>query len=332
MSCRLKKGVKSGNIGSMKKVFTFLLCAVLLIGVVRVISLRYQDRPEEFAGVQEWIDIGKEKAEEVTDFFATQISGQEWDLEGNYDIDTETWFDEEEDIYSGSREHILLSEGVVKHLTLQAAGCKVVTVVVNEPAFYLSFENMKKVQAYQKDNSLFVKAVRDTLIDKDEKENLLILYIPADLWLDSMELELGAGSMQLESLKARRLDVSVEAGKLTLDGVESGELTVSLGAGMVSMDQVNAQDMKLSAGAGSMEIDGLITGNVEADCAMGNIQMNLQGNKKDFNYELQCMAGNIVLEDEKHSGINEEMLIDHAASKDMKLNCTMGNIKIVFGQ
>ena len=314
----------------MKRLIIFLACAVLLIGVVRVITLRYQDKPEDFAKVQEWIDMGKEKAEEVTDHFSTQIAGQDWELEGDYDIDTESWFDNEAVTYSGSKEHSKLSAGQVSHFFLQAAGCKVILEVTEESDFYFSFENMKKVQAYQKENSLFIKAVRDTLISEEDKKNVLTIHIPKECILESAELELGAGSMQAGQLKVQKLELSVEAGKLTLDSLEAGELSVSLGAGAVLLENVSIQNAEISVGAGSMSINGRITGDVDADCAVGSLEMNLLGNVKDFNYELQCMAGTILLNGEKHSGINGGMMIGNAASRDMELNCAVGSMKITF--
>lgn len=315
---------------NMKKFFVFLVCAVLVIGAARVVSLRYQDRPEDFARVQEWIDIGKEKVEQVTDHFSTQMAGQNWELEGNYDIETENWFDSEGETYSGSLKYTKLSIGEVRQMVLQAAGCKVLLDVTEEPDFYFSFENMKKVQAYQKGNSIFIKVVRDTLIDEEDEGNILTLYVPADCVMDTVELELGAGSMQVEKLNVQNLDISVEAGKLTVDSLDAGDVTISLGAGMVSINNASMQNTKMSVGAGSMSINGRIAGNVDADCAMGSLQMKLSGNEKDFNYELQCMAGNIVLNGEKHSGINEGMLIGNAAEKTMELDCAVGCMKITF--
>ena len=315
---------------NMKKLIIFLACAVLLIGAARVVSLNYQDRPEDFAKLQEWIDKGKDKAKEVTGQLSTQIAEQNWELEGNYDIDTEDWFEEEAETYSGSKPYSRLSTGQIDHFSLQAAGCKVIMEVTEESDFYFSFENMKKVQAYQKENSLFIKGVRDTLINEENKESVLIIYVPDSCTLESADLELGAGNLQAEGLSAGKLEFSVGAGKLTVAELEAEEMQVSVGAGAVSLEHVSVNNAKISVGAGNMSVAGQITGNVDGECAMGNLELNLQGSVKDFNYDLQCMAGNILLNGEKHSGINEGMVIGNAASKTMELNCAMGNTKITF--
>ena len=314
----------------MKKLIIFLVCAVLLISAARVVSLNYQDRPEDFVKLQEWIDKGKEKAKEVTGQLSTQIGKQNWELEGSYDIDTENWFEEEVEIYSGTKSYSKLSSGQVDHFFLQAAGCKVILEVTEEKDFYFSFENMKKVQAYQKGNSLFIKGLRDTLINEENEESQLRLYIPDSCILESANLELGAGILQAENMNTGNLEMSVGAGKVSIVSLEADELQVSVGAGAVSLENVNVHNAKISVGAGNMSMTGLITGNVGGECAIGNLELNLQGSMKDFNYDLQCMAGNILLNGEKHSGINEGMVIGNAASKSMELNCAMGNMKITF--
>ena len=315
---------------NMKKLIIFLVCAVLLIIAARVVSLDYQDRPEDFAKLQEWIDKGKERAKEVTGQLSTRIVGQNWELEGNYDIDTENWFEAEAETYNGSKPYSRLSTGQVDYFSLQAAGCKVILKVTDESDFYFSFENMKKVQAYQKENSLFIKAVRDTLINEENKESVLIIYVPDSCILESADLELGAGSLQAEVLNTGKLVLSVGAGKVSLASLEADEIQVSVGAGAVSLENVNVHNADISVGAGNMSLTGLVKGNVDGECAMGNLELNLQGNVKDFNYDLQCVAGNILLNGEKHSGINEGMVIGNAASKSMELNCAMGNMKITF--
>ncbi len=321
---------KSGNMRGMKKFILFLVCAVLLIGAVRVLSLRYQETPEDFSGIQEWIDIGKEKVEEVTDRFSANVSDQDWELEGNYDINTESWFDSEGEIYSGSLEMTKLSEGEIKHLTLQAAGCKVILLNAEEADFYFSFENMKKVQAYQKGTELFVKVVRDTILDEAEEKNVLTLYVPRGYFLETAELELGAGGMHIEELLAQEVDLSVEAGKLDANFLKTAELEVYLGAGSVNLNNVEVQNAAFSVGAGSMTMDGQISGNAEANCAAGSLKMNLFGTVKDFNYKLQCMAGTILLNEEKYSGVNETVRMDNASEKSMELSCAVGSMKVTF--
>ncbi len=320
----------------MKKLMIFFAGVVLLIVIARVMMLRYQDRPENFAGLQECIQLWKERVEAITDSFSEQFSGQlsvqDWEIEENYDIDTEDWFVSGETILSGSREYMQLSSGQVNSLVLQAAGCSVEIVESEDADIYLAFENMKKVQAYQKESNVVVKAVRDTELKQEPAGSVLRLYLPSKCHLEEAELELGAGSLKIENIHAGKLKLSVEAGKLTAEALCAETLVAALGAGMILLEQAQVQDAKLSAGAGSMVLKGQIHGDVDAECTVGGLQLHLQGDVTDFNYEVQCVAGNIQIGDEKSSGINAERCIDNGAGKRMELDCAMGNLEVSFSQ
>ena len=96
------------------------------------------------------------------------------------------------------------------------------------------------------------------------------------------------------------------------------------------MEHVNIQEGIFSVGAGNMMVQGSILESAQVKCAAGNIQMLLDGKTQDYNYEIVCMAGNIQIEEEKYSGINEEKIIDNSAQKDITLNCAVGNVKLTF--
>lgn len=326
----MKKDNKSVKMEHMKKILVFLLCAVLLMAAVRVGMFRYQDRPEDFAAIEEWIDLGKEKAEQIKGDLSEKIAQKGWEIEGAYDIESDKWFENEGNLYSGSLGYTKLNEGVVNHFDLQAAGCKIVIAETDEEDFYFSFQNMKKVQVSQDAGVLHVKVVRETLIEEDTEENILNLYFPREYVLESAEIELGAGSIEAEKLHVYDLNITVEAGKMAIDTLISDKADLSVGAGMLTIGNGELKNADLSVDVGNMIFNGNIQGNADIECAVGNMQMILQGDVKDFNYELQCMAGNILLNGEKHSGVNEGMSIDNAASKQMDLDCAMGNMKIEF--
>ena len=126
--------------------------------------------------------------------------------------------------------------------------------------------------------------------------------------------------------------MSVEAGKMAVKSLIAERSELSVGAGTLTIENGDIKNAEISVGAGNISFYGNIRGNMEGECAVGNLQMRLLGSEKDFNYELQCVAGNILLDGEKHSGINEGMMIDHAAKKNMELDCAVGNMKIEFVQ
>lgn len=318
----------------MKKIVLFLGIIVILIVVARWMTLRFGDQIEGTDKLQSLGQSWKEKAEGITEQLSVQLSeklsAQNWEIEGKYNIDEDAWFDKDVETLNGDCTYKQLSSGTINGIVLKAAGCKVEMISSKESDFYLEFTNMKKVQAYQKDGIIIVKAMRDTEWSQEAENSVLKLYVPDMHRLNTAEIELGAGNMHIESIDTKELKLKVEAGKLTADQIYAGNLEVDLGAGAVSIDGIEAETADLSVGAGNLQMNGAVGRNLEAECAVGNLQISLKGAEKDYNYELQCVAGNIQIGEEKYSGINEEIHINNSAERNVELDCAMGNILIEF--
>ena len=65
-------------------------------------------------------------------------------------------------------------------------------------------------------------------------------------------------------------------------------------------------------------------------CSMGYVALYLMGNEDDFNYQLEGAMGNIDIGGMSFSGFGQEKKIDNGASKNIEVECSMGNISILF--
>lgn len=278
----------------MKRKMKFLIVAILIIVGIRVVTLKYQDQPEDFADAQKWMDLGKEKVESGIDHLSTFLEEKGWniEIEGIYDIDAKE--EEREDVitYIEGTEIIQLNDEEIENLTIQAAGCRVYIMPSEAEFFTTTFDHMKKVEVAQAGNELFIKTVRETKFQEDQYDAVLYLYIPANAKLEMVELQLGAGSMEVKELQTDDLQVSVEAGKLLVNELSAETISVN--------------------------------------CTAGNVQLAVLGKEDTFNYVLKSTAGNIALNQTLYSGIKEETTIENGADKLMNLNCAVGNIEVNF--
>ena len=46
--------------------------------------------------------------------------------------------------------------------------------------------------------------------------------------------------------------------------------------------------------------------NLEADCGIGNIDLDINGKESDYDYEISCSAGEVDIGDSSYSGIGHE--------------------------
>ena len=72
---------------------------------------------------------------------------------------------------------------------------------------------------------------------------------------------------------------------------------------------------------------------LEVDCGIGNVDLDILGKEADYNYEISCAAGNVDIGDSSYSGIGHDKNITNPNAKgDMELNCGVGNITVSFSR
>ena len=124
------------------------------------------------------------------------------------------------------------------------------------------------------------------------EQHSLRIELPSDMVFDSVDIEAGACAMEIESLKTKVLDAE-------------------LGAGELIINQLDVQKCELSVG-------------------MGNAVICLEGRKEDYNYDIECGAGNVDIGNESFGGLASERKINNYADASIDIECGMGNVTIDF--
>lgn len=110
------------------------------------------------------------------------------------------------------------------------------------------------------------------------------------------------------------------------------DLEAQVGAGRMTVKDMSAYDAEISVGMGECIYEGSISGKLEADCSMGNLEMELTGTEEEHNYILECDMGNMNIGKTAIGGISAERQIDNGAGSTYEVSCSMGNIAIRFKQ
>ena len=96
-------------------------------------------------------------------------------------------------------------------------------------------------------------------------------------------------------------------------------------------DAIKAAECEIEVGSGNLQADALFANELEINIAAGNVNITLDGAKDDFNYNLSCALGNIVLgKTESDSGFDNNCVIKNNAKNDVAINCAAGNIEVYF--
>ena len=88
--------------------------------------------------------------------------------------------------------------------------------------------------------------------------------------------------------------------------------------------------MSIEVGAGNCKILNATVDSINASCAVGNLSIELTGKETDYDYNVQCVAGNIKIGKQSFAGLAKEAEINNVTNKLIDLECAMGNITVSF--
>lgn len=247
-----------------------------------------------------------------------------------YDIEDELVFHADYPVDSGDVEYSFGS-GITK-AEIGVGGCIFRMEESTDDQFHVTGENTGKIQVYQEGDKLYICSVRSVDVWKEIEKCKITLSIPAGTVFEKAEFHMGAGAMELGNLNAHTIELEVGAGQIKAENLTADNAEWKVGAGEITVENMDVKKLTASVGAGNIYGKGNIVEAVDAVCAMGNMEFVLKGQEDDFNYRMKCMAGNIMLKGKTHSGAVMSQDIDNGSSRNIDLECTMGNVEIDFYQ
>lgn len=219
----------------------------------------------------------------------------------------------------------------VKNLKIEAGGCEFKVLASEDEYFYLDGSKIGKMQCYVENGTLYIKSVLKTKgVFNSFNAAKLTLYVPANKTFDSLDVELGAGALELIPIEAKMVSLEVGAGEIIFSNLVTEDADMSVGMGSIVLKQFEAGKLNAEVGMGSLEASGDIRSNANLECAMGSIDLKLAGKETDFNYNFAGAMGSVTVGKSEYSGIAQERSVDNDAAKDLELECSMGSITVKF--
>ena len=268
-------------------------------------------------------ELGSDIGESILDDISIDV---------NYSLEDAMIFDDGFDIFKGDVEKYSLGNQV-QELDVEIGGCSFEVEYSEDDNYYLEGKNIDKLQGYVKDGTLHVKAsvTTGTIVYPPERE--IILYVPKN-WesnrLDKVDMELGAGTIDMEGLAADVILLEVGAGQIDTSKIICDTLDISVGMGEVLVKDMQVGTLQAEVGMGHLSMEGSVEEKADVECSMGSMELKLEGSQKDFDYDLECGMGNLVLGEDSFSGLSSERFIDNGAGKKMNVECAMGEVEISF--
>ena len=132
--------------------------------------------------------------------------------------------------------------------------------------------------------------------NKNKKQNVT-LYIPDDVLFDAVNIETGAGVVDIKNLNANSLNLDLGVGKTTISDVFASAANIETGAGDVVIADGALNDASIEVGVGKLEIGARLTGNCKIESGIGAMSLVLP-NKEDYKIKFTKGLGSISYDGE----------------------------------
>ncbi len=104
----------------------------------------------------------------------------------------------------------------------------------------------------------------------------LTVCLPRDRLLKEVEIDGGAGEIELSGLQIGELDLSLGAGKTVLADLSvSQKAEIDGGAGQIILQDSTIQNLDMDLGVGELNFTARLTGKSQIDCGIGKVDLML---------------------------------------------------------
>lgn len=286
---------------------------------------------------EEWLDNLGDGLDELGD--GLDELGDKFD-EWGWDENWDTYSPDEKSLFSGEHDMIenkdrwsqSFSAENIRNLEIGLGGCEVTIGISPDAEYHVSAQKIKKLQAYAEGDTLYVRVMTSGNITKLYTE--VEILIPEGVVFDAVKASLGAGDFKIETLHTGKLKVEVGAGRLQVGEILAQEMKIGLGAGQIVIEQASVSEkLETEIGAGELRFVGSVPGDMDVECAMGNVDIHIKGSaEEDHNYDLECSAGSLTVGSRSHSGVVYTDDVNNGADSTYRLSCFMGMIRVTFSE
>ena len=151
--------------------------------------------------------------------------------------------------------------------------------------------------------SINVKNTRDKLIFAEKSgffgktiNGTLKISLPADMVLSFVEIDMGAGMVEIEKITASKIDFDLGAGKVQIKELYvQSNAEIDCGAGEFTIEKGEIHNLDIDLGVGKSTLKANVFGMGEINCGVGELNLYL-GKKSDYQINFNKGLGSIKVD------------------------------------
>ena len=159
-----------------------------------------------------------------------------------------------------------------------------------------------------------------------KNKNLEVIISLKDNIYDSINLETGAGKLDIESLKANKLIIKFGAGSGVIQNLEAFKsIKIKNGVGAIDILDGELNNLDLDLGVGRFFLTSNLKGDSKIEAGIGELIINLKNNKNDYKVDIDKGIGSIYID-----GVNNNLRQFGTGSNTLKIKGGIGKIDLNF--
>ncbi len=132
----------------------------------------------------------------------------------------------------------------------------------------------------------------------------LILYIPKESVFEKATITTGAGRLTVVALSAGTLNLELGAGEVQIESlIASSKADIDGGAGKITISHGALHDLDLDMGVGQLNLTSALTGESEFDLGIGESNITIIGNRDAYKFDIEKGLGSITVDGETISNV-----------------------------
>ena len=126
----------------------------------------------------------------------------------------------------------------------------------------------------------------------------IIIYLPNEFNISELDLNLGAGKIDIDKIFVETLLMDLGAGTMTAKEINVYEkATINGGAGKINIYSGTINNLNLKLGAGNASIESDLTGSNTLTTGVSKLNLGLSRSKNNYKFDINKGLGNIILND-----------------------------------
>lgn len=159
------------------------------------------------------------------------------------------------------------------------------------------------------------------------EKSVVTVYVPEDFHAKRIEIDSGAGNVNLENLTTDYLKINAGVGEIYGKNLTAMRVDADGGVGEMKLVDVNFTDVDFNSGVGSIYVEGMIFGKSDFDCGIGSVKISLKGARDDYALKVNAGIGNVRINGDKVSG---EYKDSFSSDNTIRIDGGIGDVDITF--